>query len=159
MYDMRFVDKLKYAAAAILSAGITLGLSALATLNSREVYEGLNKPFFAPPGWIFPVVWTLLFTLMAVSSYIVMSKGAPNRKKALATYFAHLPVNFLWSVIFFGMQNFMLAFLWILLLLAWVICYTCEFFKTGRLAGLLQIPYIAWVSFAAVLNSAIVLLN
>ena len=131
---MRFVDKIKYAAVALLAAGGTLALSALATMNSSKVYEQIKKPFFAPSGKVFPIVWGILFLLMAVSSYIVLKGGAPNRKKALLTYFAHLPVNFLWGVIFFDMQNFMLA-------------------------GLLQIPYAVWVAFAAVLNAAVWLLN
>ncbi len=156
---MRFVDKIKYAAVALLASGGTLALSALATMNSSKVYEQIKKPFFAPPGKVFPIVWGVLFLLMAVSSYIVLKGGAPNRKKALLTYFAHLPVNFLWGVIFFDMQNFALSFLWILLLLAWVICFSREFYKADKLAGLLQLPYAVWVAFAAVLNAAVWILN
>lgn len=159
IYTMRFIDKLKYGAIAIISAFGTMGLSALATMNSTSVYEDIKKPFFAPGGSIFPFVWGIIFFLMAVSVYIILSGGAPNRKMALGIYFAHLPVNFLWGIIFFRIQNFMFAFLWILLLLALIIYMVKEFYKANKLAAYLQIPYVLWVMFATVLNLSIWILN
>ncbi len=124
-------------------------------------YAFLNKPFFNPPNWIFGPVWTLLYILMGISLYLVLiSKSKTNGyHQALQLFAIQLVFNILWSVIFFGLRNLLAAFLeiiilWIAILLTWQ-----KFGKISRTAANLLIPYIAWVSFALLLNLAIVILN
>lgn len=134
-------------------------LSAFVTRNSMELYSTLSKPFFAPPGWVFPVVWTVLFFLMGISSYLVLSSNSYEKENALKLYAVSLVVNFLWSVIFFNMEKYLLAFVWLLLL--WYIVYNMikMFRKIDPLAANLQIPYLVWLTFAGVLNLFVAIQN
>lgn len=109
-----------------LAAG---ALSALFTGNMSGSYASFTKPSFAPPGILFPIIWTILYLLMGVSSYIVAQSDHPDKLLALRTYFIQLFFNFMWSILFFGLSNY------------------------------LQIPYLFWCIFAAILNFAVYLLN
>lgn len=148
----------------IISIAIAEGvglLSALLTMNTMDKYKLLEKPSFSPPGWVFPVVWSILFLLMGIASYIVYFKGFDRKdvKSALLFYVIQLVFNFLWSIIFFrlGLRGF--AFIWIIALLILIIITTFKFFKISKPAGYLMLPYILWVMFASVLNLSIWLLN
>lgn len=124
-------------------------------------YQYLNKPFFSPPNWIFGPVWTALYFLMGVSVYLVWTKSPVKKeaKKALNYFLIQLGLNFLWSIVFFNLRSPMLAFLVILALL-YFIYKSCESFsKISKPAGQLLIPYLAWVSFASILNLSIIILN
>jgi translocator protein len=148
----------------IISILITLGtgyLSSLLTQSSTGIYASLRKPFFSPPAWVFPIVWTKLYIMMAVAAYRVWMRGKSGVfiNRAIFFYILQLILNFLWPIIFFRLQLFGLAFLELMLLLVLILLTTFEFFKIDRLAGFLMIPYIIWVSFAGVLNFAIWLLN
>lgn len=115
---------------------------------------------FAPPAVLFPIVWTFLYALMGFSAYIIESSPqTPQRNRALVLYYVQLFFNFLWSFIFFNFNNYLAAFVWIIALLILIIATTIEFYKIKPIAGYLMIPYILWVSFAAVLNFSIYLLN
>mgnify|MGYP001047338880 CR=1 FL=1 len=123
-------------------------------------YTGITKPSFNPPNWIFAPVWITLFVLMGISLAIVwLSEKNDLRKKALKVFFVQLVLNTLWSIIFFGMENPLLAFIEMVVL--WVvILYTIILFrKINRKASCLLISYTLWVSFASVLNLAIAILN
>ena len=109
-----------------LAAG---ALSALFTGNMSGSYASFTKPSFAPPGILFPIIWTILYLLMGVSSYILAQSDHPDKLLALRTYFIQLFFNFMWSILFFGLSNY------------------------------LQIPYLFWCIFAAILNFAVYLLN
>ncbi|MFH1450827.1 MAG: TspO/MBR family protein [archaeon] len=124
-------------------------------------YLTLNKPFFNPPGWLFGPVWITLYTLMGIALYFVLSKGLDRIevKNAFFVFAAQLALNALWSVLFFGLRNPMLAFFEIILLWASILVSIFLFYRIDRKAAYLLIPYILWVSFAAVLNCAIWLLN
>ncbi|MBR5529505.1 MAG: tryptophan-rich sensory protein [Oscillospiraceae bacterium] len=148
----------------LLALAIPLGvgaLSALLTGGSMANYGNLNRPPLSPPGWLFPVVWTILYLLMGYASYRIWVSDAPEKRKksALRTYLAQLAVNFLWPLIFFGLQWRLLAF-WVILLL-WVLIYFTikKFSKIDELAADLLLPYILWVTFAAYLNLGAFLLN
>lgn len=137
------------------------GISALITMGSMKDFAALNQPPLSPPGWLFPIVWSVLYILMGIASYVaIKTPSAPNIvKDALKAYFLQLGFNFFWSVIFFTLGAYEIAFLWLLALLALVILTTVRFFRIDKLAGALMIPYIVWVSFAGYLNLAITYVN
>jgi tryptophan-rich sensory protein len=121
-------------------------------------YQSLSKPFFNPPNWIFAPVWTLLFFLMAISFYLILTEPKRNNK-GIVLFILQLIFNFLWSYSFFFLHNPLLAFIDILILIALVILTYRSFSKINKTSGLLLLPYITWISFASILNLAIVLLN
>lgn len=136
-------------------------LSAFFTRNSMAAFEVLNKPPLSPPGWLFPVVWTILYTLMGIASYIVLQSDAPRGEKraALTVYGVQLAVNFFWSIIFFNLRMYLFSFIWLLLLWGLIWINLILFYKIKKSAGILLIPYLIWVTFAGYLNLAIYLLN
>lgn len=121
-------------------------------------YNNLIQPSFAPPAILFPIVWTILYTLMGVS-YGILKSNSLTDDKINTIYYSQLFVNALWSFFFFVFELRLFAFFWILLLIALVILMIIEFYKKNKVAGLLQIPYLLWISFASVLNLAVYLLN
>ena len=137
------------------------GLSALLTGNSMESFSTLNKPSFAPPAWLFPVAWTVMYTLMGVSSYLILTSVAPKEDKesALKIYAIQLSVNFLWSIFFFNLELYLFAFFWLLLLWGLVLVMLVRFYKINKTAAFINVPYIVWLTFATVLNFTIWLLN
>ncbi|MBO5505494.1 MAG: tryptophan-rich sensory protein [Clostridia bacterium] len=135
------------------------GLSALATRNSMDIYEEIVKPPLAPPGAVFPIVWSILFVLMGIGSARVYIKGGDQKVFPLFIYGIQLIVNFFWTLIFFNMQSYLLAFIWLIFLLVLVIYMAYEFYRIDKWAGILQIPYILWIMFAGYLTWMIYLLN
>lgn len=153
---------LKTYAVFILIALLTGALSALLTRGSMNIYTEINKPPLAPPGYLFPIVWGVLYVLMGISSAMVYikSKELPSgQKTGLGVYFLQLAVNFLWSIIFFSLRAFLFSFIWIILLWILIIIMIIRFYKVSPVAAVLQIPYLLWVTFAAYLNLAIYLIN
>lgn len=128
------------------------------TASSMQSFGMLEKPPLSPPGWLFPVVWTILYTLMGIASYLVITSGKPLGN-AMTFYGVQLFFNFLWSIIFFNLENYLLAFIWLVILWVLIIITTVKFYKISNLAGYLMIPYILWVAFAGYLNLAIYFLN
>lgn len=124
-------------------------------------YATLNKPSFNPPGWLFGPVWVLLYTLMGIAAYLIWQKlGESNiARGAIILFFVHLAFNALWSILFFGLHNPFLAFLEIILLWGMILALIILFYQVDKRAAYLFIPYILWVSFAAVLNFSIWRLN
>ena len=146
----------------VISIAIALavgGLSAYLTKDKMQEYAALNQPPLAPPGWLFPVVWTILFVLMGISAAMVWKSDAPERSDALTVYGTQLVVNFLWSIFYFNFNARLLAFFWLIFLLLLVILMTAKFAKISPMAAKLQIPYILWLLFAGYLNLATYLLN
>ncbi len=136
------------------------GLSALLTMGSMESFEQLNKPPLSPPGWLFPVVWSILFILMGIASYLVyVSKRSDERKSALTFYAVQLFFNFVWSLLFFNLEAYLFAFIWLVALWILIIITAIKFYRISKPAGYLLIPYILWVTFAGYLNLAIYILN
>ena len=125
--------------------------------GSMEEYNALVKPAGVPPSWVFGVVWSILFILMGISSAIIYQKNGGG--KALTVYAVQLVMNFIWNIIFFSMQNYLAAFLWLILLWAAVAYMIYLFSKISRIAALLQIPYLLWLTFAGYLNIMIYILN
>lgn len=137
------------------------GLSGMLTQNSIPLFQELKKPPLAPPGYVFPIIWTVLFILMGIASYLVLSsaKESNDIENALFVYVIQLFVNFFWSIFFFRFGWYFFSFLWIILL--WIlIAYTIYlFYRISKPAALLMIPYLLWVTFAGYLNLAIYFLN
>jgi len=126
----------------------------------RTWFVDLVKPAWNPPSWLFGPVWITLYTLMGLSAYIVwQNRDVPGAKLALSIYAVQLALNALWSILFFGLRNPGLAFLEIIVLLVFIIVTTVLFWKINTWAGVLLLPYIAWVSFATFLNYSIWQLN
>lgn len=155
-------QKIKIYAIAILIPLLVGALSAYLTRNNMQIYQSIQTPPLSPPSILFPIVWTVLYVLMGISSAMVYIHRENNEKSAaegLAFYAASLLVNFLWSIIFFNMQRFLFAFIWLLLLLYLIVRTVLAYKRVYTLAAYLQIPYILWVSFAGYLTIAIYILN
>lgn len=137
------------------------GLAALLTGGGMGEYGVMNQPPLSPPGWLFPVVWTILYLLMGYASYRVLTSGADANqiRHALTLYGVQLAVNFLWPLVFFGLDWYLAAF--VVLIVLWVLIYLTmrAFSEIDDWAGNLLLPYILWVTFAAYLNLGVYLLN
>ena len=121
-------------------------------------YEMLQKPSFAPPGFIFPIVWTILYILMGISDGILKTNNKVDDEINLI-YYLQLGVNALWSIFFFIFKWRLFSFLWIILLAILVFIMIIKFYNKNKIAGLLQIPYLIWVLFASYLNLGFYILN
>jgi len=123
-------------------------------------YETLRKPFFTPPNWIFGPVWISLYVLMGISLFVVWRRNDhPEFKTALIFFFVQLIFNILWSMSFFGLRSPLLGLIDIILLWIAILLTIQNFLKVSRIAGLLLFPYFLWVSFAALLNLFLWMMN
>ena len=146
----------------VVSIGIALLTGAAASLltsNSMEAFSALKQPPLSPPGIVFPIVWSVLYILMGFSAYLVYRSDSDLRTGALRLYALQLAVNFVWPILFFRLQAFGLAFFWLLLLWTLVVALIFRFYDVEPLAGVLQLPYLGWLTFAAYLNFGVLLLN
>lgn len=148
----------------VICIGIPLlvgGLSALLTMNSMEAFAGLNKPPLSPPGFLFPIVWTILYILMGIASYLVLTSGETKEDitDALLVYALQLAFNFFWPLFFFGLNWYLFSFFWLLILWGLILYTTILFYRISKPAAYLLIPYLLWVSFAGYLNLGIALMN
>lgn len=126
----------------------------------NDWYLVINKPTWNPPSWVFAPVWTTLFIMMGLALYLVWnSKKSKSVRSALNIFAVQMVLNILWSVFFFGLGNFWLAFAEIVVLWFMILFTIISFSKINKIAGWLLIPYIAWVSFASYLNFVIASLN
>lgn len=124
-------------------------------------YAGLAKPGFTPPNWLFAPVWTTLYILMAYALWRILSlpKGSPGRSAAITAFFVQLALNSLWSFAFFGAHSPLAGLIVIVALIVAILATMRAFWKLDRLAALLFVPYLAWVSYATALNGAIWQMN
>lgn len=146
----------------IISIGGSLavgGLSAWLTRDSYGIYSMLERPALSPPAVLFPVVWTVLYVLMAVSVYLIYKSDCRNKDSLTELYIIQLAVNFVWSLIFFNWQMFFAAFVWLVLLWMLILLMIVLFFRCSKTAAYLLIPYLIWVSFAGYLNFSAYYLN
>lgn len=152
----------KIAIALVICLMVGYSASVVTKPSVETWYPTIIKPSFNPPNWIFMPVWTLLYIFMAVAAGLVWDKIKEQNeevKKALGFFLIQLTLNAIWSYIFFGLKNPMLAFIEIALL--WLFIYETyfKFVKINKIAGYLLIPYMAWVAFAGILNASIWWLN
>lgn len=141
------------------AVGILGGLLTASTIPTW--YSTLNRPFFAPPNWIFGPVWTLLYFMMGASIYLIWKKGFTTKKRIEALHFflVQLGLNFIWSPVFFGLQSPLLALIVITVLWIAIVFTMKKLYPLSKPASYLLIPYLLWVSFATILNAAFVILN
>ena len=148
--------------ALIASIVLSMGTGALAGLLTRDnsaLYEQLYLPPLSPPPSVFPIAWGILYLLMGISAYLVYCSGCQWKRRAIAVYLIQLLVNFFWSLIFFNLQAFFAAFLWLILLWVLILIMLRLFYRCQKAAAFLQIPYLLWVTFAAYLSCGVWLLN
>ena len=154
----------------ILSVGLCLGAGILGSIftfasppaGGSTWYAGLNKPFFSPPNWIFGPVWTILYILMGISLYLIWIKNPSTSLRTISIpsiFWIQLVLNAVWSIIFFGMKNPLLALVDVVALWIAIFLTIKAFSKINKLSAYLLYPYLAWVTFASILNLAIVFLN
>ncbi|MDE6744421.1 MAG: tryptophan-rich sensory protein [Lachnospiraceae bacterium] len=153
--------KIKNKSTLIIAILIPIAVGSLSALFSgrTSLYSQINKPSLSPPGYIFPIVWFILYFLMGVSSYIIYESNSLKKENALKTYALQLFFNFWWSIIFFRFSLFLFAFLWLLIMIALIALMIYKFYQINRLSSYLQIPYLLWCLFAAYLNFMIYKLN
>lgn len=159
--------------AAALAAG---GISSVFAMSAMKEYGALRQPPLAPPSWLFPVVWTILFVVMGISAARIYIVGKQDRSGgtvrcgdnsdiggqaacALRVYLVQLILNMLWTPLFFTLNLRFAAFVLLVMLLITVIVMTCRFFKLDKVSGILMLPYIAWLLFAGYLNLGTYILN
>lgn len=127
--------------------------------NANSGFENINKPFFTPPGIVFPIAWAILYILMGISSYIIYESDDLGKLEALRIYGIQLVVNSLWTLFFFKLNWFLFSFILVLIILGLVIVMVLKFYNIDKVAAYLQIPYILWLCFASVLSLNVYLLN
>ena len=145
----------------VISILITLAVGGISALvNAGQMTNtGITQPALTPPAWIFPIVWTVLFTLMGISAASVYLSDCPGKSDALFIYTVQLTVNFLWTVFYFSFQALSLAFFWLIFLILLILLMIVRFERCSTGSGKLQIPYFIWCLFAAYLNFAAWMLN
>lgn len=141
-----------------LSIGATAGIATASGVNGW--YLTIQKPFFNPPNYLFGPVWTVLYTVLGISLFMVISSRTSQSKKTAYVLFAvQLILNFFWSFIFFSMQNLLFAFVEILVMWIFILLMILSFYRISKTAALLNVPYLCWVTFATVLTGSIYILN
>lgn len=134
-------------------------ISGLISMGGIREFNTLVKPSFSPPGFVFPIVWTILYLLMGYSSYLIYESNDYHSSCCLKIYMINLFVNFIWSPVFFGLNLRLFALIWIILLVFIVGYMILCFYKVNKKAAYLQIPYLVWCIFATYLNLMFYLLN
>ena len=156
------MKKIKWGALIIaLLIPLAIGTASGVVSRAGEMYGAMIKPEGSPPAWLFPVVWTVLFALMGISSFLIYNSDASEKSKmsALTVYAVQLAVNFMWPIFFFRMGAYLFSFIWLILLWALVLIMILKFYKINRTAAFLQLPYILWLTFAEYLNLPVYPLN
>lgn len=142
----------------IISILIPLLLGIIVSLFiNTDIYDVIIKPEISPPKIVFPIVWTILYILMGISNYII---NKDNKKEVSnLIYYISLAINLIWPIIFFNAQEYLISLLIIIILIIFVALTIIEYFKTSKISGYLQIPYIIWLLFALYLNYQVLILN
>ena len=136
-------------------------LASVISGGGMRTFAEIDKPPLSPPAWLFPVVWTILYILMGISSYLIIESSANQNKieEAIRVYVYQLIVNFLWPTFFFNLEWYFFSLLWLILLWVLVLCMIVKFAGISKIAALINIPYLIWLIFAAYLNFGIWMMN
>ena len=152
------MNKIKEVIISILIPNAIGFISAIIS-NVKDNIDTFIKPTFTPPGIVFPIAWTLLYTLMGISSYLIYKNNSTYKNKPLTIYAIQLILNGLWTIIFFKLKLFLLSFIIILLLILMNVYLIYSYYKINKTAALLQIPYVLWLIFASILSYGVYTLN
>lgn len=149
---------------AIIIPLVVGGMSSFLTKDAMMIFDSVKKPPLSPPGILFPIVWTILYVMMGVSSYLIYKEKdnvnvKVEVKNLLIIYTVQLVFNFSWSIIFFKFAMYKFAFVWLLILWALVLLYIIKSYKINKVASYLMIPYLVWMTFAGYLNIMIEIMN
>ena len=154
--DFKKIGKIILAIIIPLAVG---GLSALITMNQMELFETVAKPPLAPPRWLFPVAWTILYILMGIASYLLYIADTEEGREALVLYGVQLFFNFFWSIIFFNLEAYWFALIWLFIMWIIILLLLIKSKKVDERAFWLLLPYFIWTTFAFYLNFGIAVLN
>ena len=134
--------------------------SSILTRESMIIYGTLDKPPLSPPSIVFPIAWTILYLLMGIASALVYgSKASSDRVIGLILHFVQLIFNFFWSIIFFNQKNYLMAFIWLILLWLIVLSMIMYYKKVNNVASIMNMPYLVWLTFAGYLNLMVYIMN
>lgn len=142
----------------LISLGVGL-LSGIITRGNMDVYKYLVKPPLSPPIITFPIVWTILYILMGISSYMIYESKNVNNDEALKIYLTQLLFNFIWPILFFLLNYRFISFIWIIMLLITIVIMIIKFYRINKTSAYLQLIYLFWVIFASYLNFGFYILN
>ena len=145
-----------------LTLGVTLavgGVAGFIVKDAPRLYNSIVRPVLAPPSVVFPIVWSVLYILMGIAAYIVISSDSEQKGAALKNYNRQLTVNFFWAIVFFNTGWFLAALILLLLLWLLIVQTISDFHKIEKRAAYLMLPYLVWTTFAVYLNLAVYLLN
>ena len=157
--ELQDQSKIKSLLVSIAIPLVVGGLSSLITGDGFKNYSEVTQPALSPPSWLFPIVWTLIYIMMGIAAYLIYESGHESSKKALTLYVIQLAINFIWPIFFFGFDAYLFAFILIIILWIFVLLTTISFYKINKTSGILMIPYVLWLTFAAYLNLGVYLLN
>lgn len=137
------------------------GIAGFISKDSMRIFTELNKPSLAPPGWVFPVAWTILYVLMGIASYFILISGGSQKciSRAMKLYGFQLFFNFLWTFWFFNLGLYVFSFIWLAILWLLILATIIAFAHLSKPAAYLMLPYLLWVTFAGYLNLGIAILN
>ena len=135
------------------------GLSALITMGNMQLFDSINKPPLAPPKWLFPVAWTILYIMMGIASYFLYKADSEEGREALVLYGIQLFFNFWWSIIFFNLKAYWFAAIWLFTMWIIILILLIKSYKIDKRAFWLLLPYFLWTTFAFYLNVGIAILN
>ena len=138
---------------------IILGAIVGLLTSSGNNYNELIQPDFAPPAIIFPIVWTILYILMGISNYIIEISTNKLKYEAMNIYYFQLIINLIWSFFFFIFKQYFFSFIWIIFLIIIVSIMIIKFYKIDKTSAIIQLPYLSWIIFAAILNYSVYTLN
>ena len=140
---------------------IIIVIAMLGSVNSKEYYSSLNLPPFSPPGWLFPVAWGILYTLMIIAACLIVAKVKDGmyKKDAISFYYTQLLANAVWPYLFFVFKIPLFSFVWLVLLLVLVVITLLKFYKLLKVSGFLLIPYVLWLLYAGYINLFVAILN
>lgn len=154
------MDKNQIKLSAFTAIPLVVGaLTAFLTRNGLSIYKTLNHPALSPPIWLLPIIWTALYILMGFGSYLAVSSPSHRKGEALRLYGTQLLLNFLRSLVFFNLKNYLLAFLILVFLWYSVVKMISAFWTVNPDAAVLQVPYLLWITFTGYLNLGIIFLN
>ena len=153
------------AVAVVLSPLLVGAISLVCTTSAQEKFSAFNQPLLAPPAWLFPVVWTILYLMMGVASLLIYRVKVKNRNERklraaeLMLFYTQLAFNFAWTLLFFNADMKYFAFGWLIAMWLMILAFIMMAFRNCKVAAWLMVPYIIWCTFAAYLNVSIAILN